>query len=121
VQFYQLEGNWYLGAGQPREAVPYLEELVRLQPDVWSFHASLGAAYLRSRRYADAVNALERAMPGWLTFPERRVDVVPNDLATAYLAQGRVRDAASVLRRIGLNEPEIEKRMSQLQARVPRR
>lgn len=119
AQYNELEGNWRLGARQPREAIPFFEELVRLRPDTKSY-AALGAAYFRSGRYADAIDAFERAMPGWLALLERR-DFLPKDLATAYLALGRVREAELVLRRLGLSESEIAQQLIQLQRRVPRR
>src|SRR5215471_496762 len=117
VLFYDLEGNYHLGRGNYAEAIRNLERLVALTPDRWQPHAALGAAYFRSGRYREAAASLERALPGWLLFPERRGDIVVNDLARAYVALGQQGDAARVLRAAGVGEADIQGRIERIKAK----
>ena len=77
TKFWRIEGNDRLGNRQPFEAIPFLEPLARELPDDWQAQGALGRAYLETRQYERAAAAFERALPGWLRFPERRGDVVP--------------------------------------------
>ena len=117
VHFYDLEGNYHLGRGHYAEAIRNLERLVVLTPDRWQSHAALGAAYIRSGRYREAAASLERALPGWLLFPERRGDIVANDLARAYVALGQDADAARVLRSAGVGQADIQSRIERMKAK----
>jgi tetratricopeptide (TPR) repeat protein len=51
-----------LDANMPGQAVPILERACRLAPDNPAFQANLGLAYLRSRRFAEALTALDWAI-----------------------------------------------------------
>jgi tetratricopeptide (TPR) repeat protein len=114
--FLGVEGNFWLGKHDAGRALPYLDELVRLKPEDWRANAAVGAAYLRLRRYSDAAVFLERSLPGWLRLTERRGDLVPNELASAYLVLGREAEAIRVLRAAGLTATQIPERLRVLRA-----
>jgi hypothetical protein len=120
TSFYRNEANYHLGLRDYPRAVAYLEPLVQLRPDDWRSLAALGEAYLSMRRYQDAAVVLERALPGWMRWADRRaVNLVPNNLARSYLALGRDADALQALRAAGLSELQAAERLDQL--RGPRR
>ena len=54
-------GEIYCWAGKYDEAIDYLNEVVRLEPNYAVAHYELGIAYLKKDRASDAVAALERA------------------------------------------------------------
>jgi WD40 repeat protein/Tfp pilus assembly protein PilF len=47
-----------------RAAVPLAEKAVKLQPGAWAYVNTLGIAYYRAGRYADAVAALQKSLAG---------------------------------------------------------
>ena len=59
-------GHWLgllaLDAGLPQEAVPVLERVCMLAPGVPAFQANLGLAYMRCRRFPEALAAFDRAI-----------------------------------------------------------
>ena len=114
IRFHDLEGNFSLGNADYAQAISHLEQLIRLAPGKWQAHAALGAAYLHLDRYPEAVASLERGFKGWLGLSDRRSDVVPNDLARAYLASGRDVDAERVLRAAGVPERDLSERVRML-------
>jgi hypothetical protein len=120
IQFHDSEGNYEFGKHNYAAAIPHLEALVALVPERWPPQATLGAAYVQLGRYVQAVAVLERAMPGWMKFRERRSDFVPNHLAVAYLALGREFDAARALRSGGVAEADIPERLDRLRPVRPR-
>jgi hypothetical protein len=114
TKFWRIEGNHRLWKDQPIDAIRFLEPLAQQLPDDWQAHAALGRAYRETKQYERAVAAFERALPGWLRFPERRGNLVPNELARSYLALHRDADAAQVLRSVGVPEHEISTRLNVL-------
>jgi predicted Zn-dependent protease len=109
-----MEGNDYLRKRRPYDAIRLLEPLAHEVPDDWQAHMALGAAYLQTKQYEPAVAVLERALPTWQRFPERRGNVVPNLLARAYVGLRRIVDATRVLRNAGVPENEIPTRLKLL-------
>jgi tetratricopeptide (TPR) repeat protein len=120
TKYWRKEGNDRLGKDQPLEAIRFLEPLAQELPDDWQAQGALGQAYLETRQYERAAAAFERALPGWLRFPERRGDLVPNALARSYLALRRDADAARVLRSVGVPENEVVTRLEALRRRLDR-
>jgi hypothetical protein len=112
--FWRKEGNDRLGKDQPLEAIRFLEPLARELPDDWQAQGALGQAYLETRQYERAAAAFERALPGWLKFPERRGDLITNSLVRSYLALGRDAEAVRVLKSVGVPEKEISIRLNGL-------
>lgn len=59
-------GHWLgllaLDAGLPQEAVPILERVCMLAPGVPAFQANLGLAYMRCRRFSEALTAFDSAI-----------------------------------------------------------
>ena len=54
-------GKAYVRKGQVKEAVPYLERAVALQPDSANIHYQLGQAYLKTGRRAEAKKEMDEA------------------------------------------------------------
>ena len=112
--FHEVEGNFSLGDGRPQDAIRHFEEVLRIRPDSWHPRASLGAAYLRVGRFAEAAAAFEQSMPGWAKVRSHVGDFVPNGLASAYLRLGRAEHATRVLHQIGLSEEAVQERIQHL-------
>jgi Flp pilus assembly protein TadD len=79
---YELftNGRLHLSDGDPRLAVPLLEQARDMEPDKGSIREALGVAYLRTLRFRDAESELERA-----------VELAPND-HYAYFLLGRAQE-----------------------------
>lgn len=96
--------NWGIAAsqaGKPEEAVRAFAALRRLKPDDRRNLENLGLAYLQSRRLPEAEEVLQDLV-------HRHPDSFPgyNNLAYAYLAQGKWRPALSAARRAHDLRPE---------------
>jgi hypothetical protein len=112
--FNETEANWHLGRRDYARALPYAQELTRLRANDWHAWATLGVTHLRIGQLSEAVKAFEAAMPGWLNLSDRRGDLLPNDLATAYLKLGNAAEAAGVFKRMGLSDEETRRRIQRL-------
>lgn len=61
---YATPAHFYIITRRYREAIELLFEAVRIQPDLWSAHAELGANLLRENRIEEAQAHLARAYQG---------------------------------------------------------
>jgi tetratricopeptide (TPR) repeat protein len=97
------------------EAVQMFQRARAADPSDHMSMIHLGDAYLRVKRYAEAVvefeNAL-RVMPRWGRSP------VPMQLALAYVGLGDELNAARVLREQGMSEPMISSELNQYRATI---
>ena len=94
-------GNWrahdayaeaLIGAGRSREAIPELEEAIRLNPATGASRVELGQLYVQLRRFDDAERVLQPATAG----SEQSVVAAAHlQLASVWLGRGDVQ-AASV-------------------------
>ena len=76
-------------AGQVADAEATYKKVIALRPDYWDAYNTLGAFYVRQRRFDDAIEQLQRARQ--LTPDNTQVY---NNLAGVYLASGRPQDLA---------------------------
>ena len=93
-----VDGRFYFGdallqLGRVAEAIPTLEEAVRLSNGDARIRASLSTAYLRAGRGADAIPHLEAALEG------HQSERLLFQLSRAYQAAGRREDARVILQR----------------------
>ena len=63
-EIYATPAHFYIITRRYREAIELLFEAVRIQPDLWSAHAELGANLLRENRVEEAQAHLARAYQG---------------------------------------------------------
>ena len=93
-QYLQQLGGALLDQDRPADAVPALEESLRLRPDAPDALANLGLAHARAKRYEKAVALYEEALALKDDIPE-----LHTNLGAALLSLGRPRDAADAHRR----------------------
>lgn len=117
ADYHGTEGMAALSAGDNDLAVRHLKRATDYRPEDWSVQASLGLAYMRQRRYADAIGPLQKAFPSSLNAPdERGRSSVAGRLATALVALHRDDEAVSVLRTAGVPPEAIPERIEKLRA-----
>jgi hypothetical protein len=76
---------------------------------------ALGDAYLRVKRYAEAVVEFENALR---VMPRRGRSPVPMQLALAYVGLGDELNATRVLRELGMSETKISSELNQYRATI---
>lgn len=85
-------GSLHLRQGRPKDAVPYLERVVKARPDYYLARVNFGLACARTGRQDDAVSNLEQALRIKPDSGEARVH-----LGMIRMAQSRPDDAARLL------------------------
>jgi predicted Zn-dependent protease len=105
-------GDSYLRLEQPDNAVPYLASAVRYDPKLLPAHASLGLAYVRVGRAADAIKHLETALQldddGSLYY----------QLARAYQSAGEAVKAKQILEKYQDKRTKLEAEKRDLEEKV---
>ncbi|MGA8029930.1 MAG: tetratricopeptide repeat protein, partial [Bryobacteraceae bacterium] len=90
-------GAAFLWSGYPAQALPYLEEVLRRNPEngrvlvlAGQVHYSLGLTLAKQDRFDEARNHFERA----ITLRPNYADAI-NDLGALYMQEGKVKDAVA--------------------------
>lgn len=99
--FYCELAEAYLHRGDPNKAVSWYQEAVQQDPQLWPAQHGLGKTWLKLGRYAEAVQALEKAAA---LHVDRATTF--NDLALAHSGAGRTDRAVQILREALQVDPE---------------
>ena len=95
-------GSSYMQAGRTRDAIPHLEEAVRLDPKNASAHNYLGGALLETGRTTEAISHFRRAVD--LTPLDERMAL---NLGYALNTAGRPAEAAAAFRQALARNPDF--------------
>ncbi len=106
-------GRILLDMGKPAEALPHLEQAVRLDPGRPPFRAALGEALLKTGRPADAVEHLRAALP------EDEDGTFHFQLAQAYRRSGKPELAREAIRKYQDLRREARERQKELDRQYP--
>lgn len=109
-----------MSAGDFDRAISHLEALVQMGRADRSVARALGMAYVRERRFLEAVAILTSVPPIERVLPEVRAaeQRTVNVLASAYLGLGRDDEAVGVLRDAGRSESAIQDLLPRLRRAV---
>jgi hypothetical protein len=102
---------------QPAEAVLAYQNGLEISPNDVSLLAGLGNASMLLNRYAEAIPALERALPAFIGAHSE----LPNLLTIAYISLGDEANAIRVLRRAGTSENRMPAQLKFLRDAATRR
>jgi len=107
--FHLVEGNYHLEHGRGSTAVQHFEALVQLSANEPSALAQLGAAYVKSGRYQDAVQCLIKVLTFFLkTNNVHQRNLVVEGLATSYFQLSDTANMNNVLTAAGRSPEEID-------------
>jgi tetratricopeptide (TPR) repeat protein len=117
---YALEATDALFSNQLEKAQEIYERLIILEPQNPHYHAGLATVFLRLRRYEQAAEHFERALP-IVVGPDAPRTTVPQSLALAYVAMGREDKAVEIVRQfITADEKKIPEVLRQLGQQLKR-
>ena len=108
---HQWRASEALANGRPLDAVEEYRQMIAEDPADEGGYAGLGVALVRARRFKDAIEPLERALP----FALKQDSTLPDILAYAYLGIGDELNALRVLR-LALPESLIPARLEKFKA-----
>jgi Flp pilus assembly protein TadD len=111
---FRLAGTVALRGNRQAEAVQAFQRARTADPADHLSMIALGDAYLRVKRYAEAIVEFENALR---VMPPHR-PAVPMALAYAYVAVGDESNAARVLREAGVSESKIPSDLDQFRSTI---
>jgi tetratricopeptide (TPR) repeat protein len=112
---FRAAGTIALRENRQAEAVQMFQRARAADPSDHMSMSDLGDAYLRVKRYAEAVVEFENALR---VMPRRGHSPVPMQLAQAYVGLGDELNATRVLREQGMSETKISFELNQYRATI---
>jgi hypothetical protein len=109
VRPYNNLGRLLVESGRSREAIPVLQNAIRLEPDNIKTNINLAAALIQERRFSEAITLLEQNLDRLEKSPEARLN-----LGAAYFYSGNVEAARRELEILSQLDPYLASKLASL-------